>query len=213
MKYLKKFENHNAYEAAQSGLILPNVSLCVQENEEHYNPSSPTPSYESINLGLPSGTLWAKYNVGATSETEYGNYYQWGRGSAQYAATSGQSDYEGEEDPLATSADIATQVWGGNWHMLTQTQLSELIANTTYEWTTINDVNGGKFGALDVSTMCFVLPQYGKADWEPDTNVIFYKDGASGYVVEDTGEFVPVDQFEDDEKYDDAYVFNTNINI
>ena len=28
-----------------------------------------------------------------------------------------------------------------------------------------------------------------------------------------TGEFVPVDQFDEDEKYDDAYVFNTNINI
>ena len=45
MKYLKKFENHSAYEAAQSGLILPNVSLCVQENEVHYNPSSPTPPF------------------------------------------------------------------------------------------------------------------------------------------------------------------------
>ncbi|WP_155993679.1 hypothetical protein [Prevotella sp. P6B1] len=71
----------------------------------------------------------------------------------------------------------------------------------------------GKVGALDVSTMCFVLPQYDKADWEPDTNVIFYKDGVAGYVIEETVEFVPVDQFEEDEKYDDVYVFNTNINI
>lgn len=48
-KYLKKFENHAAYEAAQSGLILPNVSLCVSENEVHYNPSTPpTPSMPSI---------------------------------------------------------------------------------------------------------------------------------------------------------------------
>ena len=36
--YLKKFENHAAYEAAESGLILPNVSLCVSENEVHYKP-------------------------------------------------------------------------------------------------------------------------------------------------------------------------------
>jgi hypothetical protein len=41
MKYLKKFENHAAYAAAESGLILPNVSLCVQENEVHYNPIVP----------------------------------------------------------------------------------------------------------------------------------------------------------------------------
>ena len=47
MKYLKKFENHSAYEAAQSGLILPNVSLCVQENEVHYNPSTPPTPVET----------------------------------------------------------------------------------------------------------------------------------------------------------------------
>jgi hypothetical protein len=38
MKYLKKFQNHTAYEEARQNLILPNVSLCVAENEVHYNP-------------------------------------------------------------------------------------------------------------------------------------------------------------------------------
>jgi hypothetical protein len=41
--YLKKFETQAAYEAAESGLILPNVSLTVDNNTVHYNPSSPTP--------------------------------------------------------------------------------------------------------------------------------------------------------------------------
>lgn len=41
MKYLKKFENHTEYEEAEQNLILPNVSLCVQENEVHYNPYVP----------------------------------------------------------------------------------------------------------------------------------------------------------------------------
>ena len=148
--YLKKFETQSAYEAAQSSLILPNVSLTVDNNTVHYNPSSPTPptpSYESVDLGLPSGTLWAKYNVGATSETEYGNYYQYGKGAAQYAATSGDSDYSGTENPLALSADTAAQVWGGSWHIPTSAQCAELTANTTYEWTTIDGVNGGKFTA------------------------------------------------------------------
>ena len=31
-----------------------------------------------VDLGLPSGILWAKYNVGATSPEEYGGYYAWG---------------------------------------------------------------------------------------------------------------------------------------
>ena len=109
----------------------------------------PTINYEYVDLGLPSGTLWAKYNIGATSETEYGNYYQYGKGADTYQVTSGQSDYSGTENPLAASADTAAQVWGGKWRMPTQAQLEELTANTTYEWTTINDVHGAKFTAAN----------------------------------------------------------------
>ena len=48
--YLKKFETQAAYEAAQSGLILPNVSLTVDNNTVHYNPSSPTPPTPSVSI-------------------------------------------------------------------------------------------------------------------------------------------------------------------
>ena len=41
--------------------------------------------------------------------------------------------------------------------------------------------------------------------------MIFVKDGVKGYVVEETGEFVSVEQYEEDEKYADAYVYNTFI--
>ena len=34
--------------------------------------------YEYIDLGLPSGLKWAKCNLGAASETEYGDYFMWG---------------------------------------------------------------------------------------------------------------------------------------
>ena len=71
----------------------------------------------------------------------------------------------------------------------------------------------GKFGALDVSTYYFVLPEYDKVDWESDEYVVFHKDGLEGYIIEETGEFVPKEQFEEDEKYNDAYVYNTNINV
>ena len=37
-KFIKKFENHTEYEEVKQNLILPNVSLCVAENEVHYNP-------------------------------------------------------------------------------------------------------------------------------------------------------------------------------
>lgn len=152
--YLKKFETQAAYEAAESGLILPNVSLTLDNNTVHYNPSTPptppTPSHDYVDLGLPSGTKWATMNVGATGVTDYGNYYQYGKGAATYQETSGDTDYEGTEDPLATSADTATQAWGGSWHMPTSAQCQELIDNTTYQWVTNyqgSGINGGTFTA------------------------------------------------------------------
>ena len=64
MIYIKKFENHAAYEAAESGLILPNVSLCVSENEVHYNPIVPKPKlydylYEDLSYGAKDTTKTA----------------------------------------------------------------------------------------------------------------------------------------------------------
>lgn len=37
-----------------------------------------TNGYEYVDLGLPSGILWAKMNVGADSITDFGDYFAWG---------------------------------------------------------------------------------------------------------------------------------------
>jgi hypothetical protein len=38
----------------------------------------PRLTYNAVDLGLPSGTLWADRNVGATSPEDYGTYFAWG---------------------------------------------------------------------------------------------------------------------------------------
>ena len=145
---------------------MPNVSLCEQENEVHYNPYvDPYNGHAYVDLGLPSGTKWATMNVGASSETDYGNYYQYGKGAAQYAATSGDSNYSGIENPLAASADTAVQVWGGSWHMPTKKQMEELIANTTYKWVT-NYKNSGKNGGTFTAKNGAVLFFPAAGSWE-----------------------------------------------
>lgn len=110
-------------------------------------------NYESVDLGL--SVKWAKCNVGAETETDYGNYYQYGKGSAQYSVTSGQSYYTGTENPLASTADTATVVMGSGWHMPTVPQFYQLTANTTYSWTSINGVRGGKFTASNGNYVFF----------------------------------------------------------
>ena len=58
MKYLRKFQNHNAYGAFTNtdGFIKPNISLCVQENEVHYNPWTWAEEYLTT-VALEDGTI------------------------------------------------------------------------------------------------------------------------------------------------------------
>ncbi len=146
--------------SATTAYSEPHVTLIKDGTGIQFVPPDPYNGHEYVDLGIPSGTKWATMNVGATGVTDYGNYYQYGKGADQYAATSGQSNYSGEEDPLATSADTVAQVWGGQWHMPTKTQFEELTANTTYEWTTINGVNGGKFTAQNGPYVFFAAAGY-----------------------------------------------------
>lgn len=162
MKYLKKFENHAAYEAAKSGLILPNVSLCVNENEVHYNPSSPTPptpSHDYVEIG---GIKWATMNIGANSITDGGLYFQWGdtqgytadqvtgsstphksfiSGDYKYSNGGSQASdmtkYNATDGKtvLDASDDAVTAAWGGNWRMPTIEECIVLNNAVNATWT------------------------------------------------------------------------------
>lgn len=78
MKHLQIFETGDAFEAAKATLEKPWVVLTEDDKNVHMMESGePTPTYEYVDLGLPSGLKWAKCNIGATSETDYGLYFQW----------------------------------------------------------------------------------------------------------------------------------------
>lgn len=80
MKYLKYFETEADYTAYRGGeeFILPNVSYIVDGNKVEYNPYVAPLVYNMVDLGLPSGLLWADRNVGATSPEDAGLYFAWG---------------------------------------------------------------------------------------------------------------------------------------
>jgi hypothetical protein len=146
-KFITSWNTTAEYDAVKDSLVTPQVALTKDNMTVHYQPYiAPEPpiidGHEYVDLGLPSGTKWATMNVGANSIADYGNYYQYGKGANDYSVTSGESYYEGEENPLATSADTAAQVWGGSWHMPTQAQYQELIDECIWTWGTNNGVNG-----------------------------------------------------------------------
>ena len=168
MKYLKKFENHAAYAAAESGLILPNVSLCVQENEVHYKPYvDPYAGHEYVEIG---GKKWATMNIGASQPSDYGLYFAWGDtqgytasqvGSGEGQKYFGWADYKygnGTSSPGATGMtkynetdgktvleaadDAAIVSWGGSWRMPTTAEFQALGAAVNTAWTQVNNVYG-----------------------------------------------------------------------
>ena len=108
--------------------------------------------HEYVDLGLPSGLLWATCNVGADSPEEYGDYFAWGETtnySSLNSATCGLSisqlqsqGYIDGAGNLNPQYDAATANWGGNWRMPTYDEMQELIDNCTWTWTTQNGVSG-----------------------------------------------------------------------
>ena len=124
--------------------------------------------YEYVDLGLPSGLKWAKCNVGAEKETDYGYYFQWGDivdksdskcSWATYKHCNGSgttltkycryncSSYGTVDDKttLDLEDDAARANMGGDWRMPTEAEFQELINNTTKNRTQVNGVNGFKF--------------------------------------------------------------------
>ena len=110
-----------------------------------------------VDLGLPSGTLWATCNIGATSPEGIGNYYAWGELEPKETYTwlnytwntpgSGTvtiNKYNATDNltELLPEDDIATVSWGSGWRMPSYDQFNELKSKCTKQWTEVNGVKG-----------------------------------------------------------------------
>ena len=117
-----------------------------------------------VDLGLPSGTLWAFTNMGAALPEDFGDYYAWGEvdyksnygwGTYKYVkggdptkfikycaqANIGNGKYTDTLAVLEAADDVATQKWGSDWCMPTQEQFEELKRECTWKWTVRNGKN------------------------------------------------------------------------
>ena len=139
-------------------------------------------NYEYVDLGLPSGLLWATCNVGAKAPEDYGDYFAWGEikpkkhyawltykhsKGGYYSLTKycSKSNYGFNKVTdsmviLLPEDDAATANWNGVWRMPTKEEWEELYNNTTRTWTTQNGVNGILFTAANGNSL--FLPAAGK---------------------------------------------------
>ena len=135
---------------------LDSISFLEGTNEEIKE------EHEWVDLGLPSGTLWATCNVGANSPEEYGDYFAWGetepkndyswstykycKGTydtmTKYCNSSSYGTVDNKTE-LEPSDDAATANWGVDWQMPNEEQFYELF-NSNYTLVTSSTLNGIK---------------------------------------------------------------------
>ena len=95
-----------------------------------------------IDLGLPSGTLWADRNVGADKPEGYGDYFRFGE-TVPFTENSTTYNLENIKKGIAgTDKDAATTILGVQYRMPTFEQIEELVKFCSWKWTQINGVNG-----------------------------------------------------------------------
>lgn len=120
-------------------------------------------SYDAVDLGLPSGTLWATHNIGATEPYQYGDYFAWGE------TTSNRNEYRWDTYPLSSEHDAfsftryctnddygtvdnrktllpeddaARMHWGGAWRMPTEAEFDELRSRCDKRYCKLDGVWG-----------------------------------------------------------------------
>ena len=127
--------------------------------------------HDYVDLGLPSGTLWATCNIGATSPDSFGDYFSWAEtepknvyswSTYKYNIGDGEpcqltkynnypgSGYNGFTDNLIVlepTDDAATVNWGDGWCMPSYGQWCELCQSTSNFWANQHGVNGRFFVA------------------------------------------------------------------
>ena len=163
------------------------------DNGQYYSitvkmrPPTAPDGVQAVDLGLPSGTLWANMNKGATNQEELGDYFAWAETEPQdgnkynweshkylkngvniYTKYCNNSDfgYNGFTDNKAvldSEDDAATANWGNQWRMPTIADFRELIDNTNWEIIN-NDMNGAtgcKFCNKNDESKFIFLPSAG----------------------------------------------------
>lgn len=159
-------------------------------NKAVFKPSE----YKSVDLGLPSGTLWCDRNVGASSPEDAGLYFAWGETQgytadqlAEKAFTwddykfgnpiDGFNKYQGTGEgtllQLEAEDDAATVNMGTKYHMPTEEQILELYANTDVKLVMPDDVEID--GTLNNEDYPYI-------EWDSEALSGYHTDTESGFL-------------------------------
>lgn len=141
--------------------------------------------YEVVDLGLPSGTLWADRNIGADCPEAIGDFFAWGETTTKndYSwsvykygesveqltkycqnAKYGKDGFIDNILELEPKDDAAQVFWGDKWRIPNWEQIEELLNNTEQTWVenyNNTGINGYKFTSKKDATKYIFFPATG----------------------------------------------------
>lgn len=134
-----------------SSFLTYGLRMCYADDGSMYYLDNEGHGY--VDLGLPSGTLWATYNIGAASPENCGDRFAWGevepketydwsnykycegsdRTLTKYCTDSAFGTVDGKVE-LDPEDDAAYVIWGNEWRMPSSDQLTELKRKCIWTW-------------------------------------------------------------------------------
>lgn len=168
-----------------SKTLSRNVINRMEALEVNFSSTDQTSQY--VDLGLT--TVWASYNVGATTPEGLGDYYAWGE--IETKTDFNQSSYTKNDKYIQTNQylnyyvfladddDVAHAKWAEYWRIPTAYEWAELFENTEHEWVNLKGQYGMKLTSKvqGYTDKYIFLPASGMCN---DTNGLVHK-GSEGY--------------------------------
>ena len=189
--YYRVYIKLNDSEAVYGGVVeVTTTGTKVEDN------SKAVDGHKFVDLGLPSGLLWAEANIGAETAGDDGDYFAWGETAAKssylwsnYKHGSSESEYvytkynETDGKSILEPEDDAAYVnWGSYCRMPTYNEMSELMDTDycTWTWTSRtnslgNTINGYTITSLKNGNSIF-LPASGYRDDDYNDDIVDYNE-------------------------------------
>ena len=109
-----------------------------------------TTKHDYVDLGI--SVKWATCNVGATSPSDFGNYYAWAEVEPKANYSEDTYIYRNDEGQYfvfnieieGTEYDAAHVAWKGSWRLPTKKEWEELFSKCNWVWT----IKNGHYGYL-----------------------------------------------------------------
>ncbi len=162
---------YRAYVKLGDEVFYGNVRSIMTFGEK---PSTLINGHKFVDLGLPSGLLWAETNIGASSASDVGDYFAWGETSPKsyyswntYKWGSNPSKYNSSDGKTTLDAadDAATVNWGAPCRMPDSSDFQELYNQCVWSWkSSYNGTSGYLVTGLNGRTIFLPVSGYRKND-------------------------------------------------